>query len=148
MIAGLVEAGFLETRQLPHGGMMLQLSQQGQRALADPVALQSLAARLEQQARKQTTGRSTKGSAPVPVDVAAISEDDPLYKRLCAWRLQKARDLGLPPFMVAHNSLLRNIAAARPRTESQLLAIKGMGPRKLEQHGAELLQLVREQPRE
>jgi superfamily II DNA helicase RecQ len=50
--------------------------------------------------------------------------------------------------MVAHNSLLRNIAAARPRTESQLLAIKGMGPRKLEQHGAELLQLVREQPRE
>jgi superfamily II DNA helicase RecQ len=45
---------------------------------------------------------------------------------------------------VAHNSLLRSLAAVRPRTESELLAVKGMGPHKLERYGAELLALLGE----
>ena len=80
----------------------------------------------------------------MPVDVAMVPEDDPLFQRLRAWRLEKAREADVPAFVIAHNSLLRNIAAARPRSESELLAIKGMGPKKLEKYGAELLALVRE----
>jgi ATP-dependent DNA helicase RecQ len=148
MIAGLVEAGFLKTRQLPHGGVMLQLTPRGQRALTDPAILQPVVPRFQEHARQETGRKSEKRAAPVPVDAAAVSEDDPLYKRLRAWRLQKARDKGVSPFIVAHNSVLRNIAAARPRTESELLAVKGLGPRKLEQYGAELLQLVRAETRD
>ncbi|UCC78229.1 MAG: HRDC domain-containing protein, partial [Anaerolineales bacterium] len=44
-----------------------------------------------------------------------------------------------------HNSVLRSIAAVRPRTERELCAIRGVGPRKLEKYGAELLLLVREE---
>jgi len=48
-------------------------------------------------------------------------------------------------FIIAHDALLRNIAAARPQSEEELLAVKGMGPAKMEKYGAQLLMLVREQ---
>ncbi len=79
-----------------------------------------------------------------PRDVSIVRDDDPLFRRLRAWRLDKAREERVPAFRVAHNSVLRSIAAGRPRTERELRAIRGIGPRKLEKYGAELLSLVRE----
>ena len=113
----------------------------------DPRVLHALAGKRAARAPGQPrpTLRRKEKAVSVPVDVASVPDDDPLFQRLRAWRLEKARETGVPAFVVAHNSLLRNIAAFRPHTESELLAIKGMGPRKLEKYGAELLALVREE---
>jgi len=135
----LQQRGFLQARQLEHGGFMLQLTAAGRRALNDPAALRGLA-----QPAAGRTPRSEERGSDVPADVSSVAEDDPLFECLRAWRLEKAREAKVSPFLVAHNSLLRNIAAARPRNERELLAIKGMGPRKLELYGAELLRLVQE----
>ncbi len=143
MIARLLEANLLEKRQLQHGGVMLQLTPAGRRALADSSVLQAVTTKPERSAVRSKT-RWKKRSVDVPVDVAMVPEDDPLFQRLRAWRLEKAREASVPAFVIAHNSLLRNIAAARPRSDSELLAIKGMGPRRLEKYGAELLVLVGE----
>jgi len=144
MLESLVGAGFLQTCELKHGGVMVGLTPAGRRALGDPAALHELAARLAPKPagdgcpQRDAAGRHEQ--AP-----EARSEDAELYKRLCTWRLERARELGLSAFVIAHNSLLHNIAAARPQTESELLAVKGMEPRKFEKYGAELLALVRSQ---
>jgi ATP-dependent DNA helicase RecQ len=144
MLDRLQQRGFLQAHQLEHGGFMLQLTATGRRALTDPSALRPLAQSGARSASRKTTPQPVPHGSAAPADVSALPDDDPLFARLRAWRLEKAREAGLSAFLIAHNSLLRNIAAARPQSERELLAIKGMGPRKLEQYGPELLRLVRE----
>ena len=98
-------------------------------------------------ATRRRGGHPGRGEEPAkpPRDVSIVRDDDPLFQSLRAWRLQKAREEGVPAFRVAHNTVLRSIAAVRPRTERELRAIRGVGPRKAEKYGAELLSLVREE---
>jgi len=44
--------------------------------------------------------------------------------------------------MIAHDALLRRIAAAHPRSEQALSQISGIGPHKLQEYGTELLALI------
>lgn len=73
----------------------------------------------------------------------ATDYDRTLFERLRSWRLVMARELGKPPYVVFHDSVLKRIAANHPTTLDELLAIKGIGPRKLEQHGQAVLAIVR-----
>jgi ATP-dependent DNA helicase RecQ len=140
----LQQRGFLQASQLEHGGFMLQLTAAGRRALNDPGALRGLVQPAARPAPRGATPKRKGRGSDGPADISSVADDDPLFERLRAWRLDKAREAKVSPFLVAHNSLLRNIVAARPHDERELLAVKGMGPRKLEQYGAELLRLVRE----
>jgi len=71
-------------------------------------------------------------------------DDQKLFERLRAWRLEKARALNLPPFAVFSDDTLRGIAALRPRTRDHLLNVRGIGRVKLEQFGAEVLAIMSE----
>jgi DNA helicase-2/ATP-dependent DNA helicase PcrA len=64
----------------------------------------------------------------------------PLFEELRALRLVLAA--GKPAFVVFADSVLRDIAAARPTSLDQLAAIKGLGPTKLQQYGAAILEAV------
>ncbi len=145
MLQRLVKAKLLCRRELPHGGVMIELTPAGRRALNDPFALRAMAEPVAK-ATGRRGGHSRRGEerGKPPRDVSIVRDDDQLFRRLRAWRLDKAREEGVPAFRVAHNSVLRSIAAGRPRTERELCAIRGIGPRKLEKYGAELLSLVRE----
>jgi superfamily II DNA helicase RecQ len=68
--------------------------------------------------------------------------DPALFERLRTWRLEQARERGLPAYVVFHDATLRRIAAERPRDEAALLAIKGVGPAQVEAYGASLLGLL------
>jgi superfamily II DNA helicase RecQ len=48
----------------------------------------------------------------------------------------------VPAYVVAHNDLLARIAAARPQTLEQLGKIRGIGPKKLAQYGAGILDVI------
>jgi superfamily II DNA helicase RecQ len=65
-----------------------------------------------------------------------------LFERLRAWRLKKAREIEKPPYVIFHDVVLKRIAASRPATPDELIAIKGIGPRKLEQYGPAVLTIV------
>jgi ATP-dependent DNA helicase RecQ len=149
MLDRLVEARLARRRQLPHGGVVVEPTPAGRRALDHPLTLRALAAKpaagAGAAAQPRTVRQREEKRVKVPVDLSTRDDDDELFERLRAWRLEKARDAGVPAFVIAHNSLLRSIAAARPRTESDLLAIKGMGPRKFEKYGAALLALVKQE---
>ena len=59
-------------------------------------------------------------------------------------RLELARTADWPAFCVAHDSVLREVARAAPRSMDALAEIKGIGPNKLEKFGAAFLQALKE----
>ena len=65
----------------------------------------------------------------------AAEPDDPLYAALKRWRLERATADDLPAYVVFHNSTLAEIAGRRPRDLSELGAVPGVGPTKLERYG-------------
>ena len=73
----------------------------------------------------------------------AGAEDDPdLVERLRAWRLDAARMRAVPAYVVAHDRTLAAIAEARPRSEADLLRVRGVGHTFVERHGEDVLALV------
>lgn len=75
-------------------------------------------------------------TCPSNVDVDVI-------ERIKEWRLARARDLGVPAYVICTDATVLAIAEMLPATPEELLEIPGIGPAKLEQHGADLLALVR-----
>ncbi|MGB6724547.1 MAG: DEAD/DEAH box helicase [Terracidiphilus sp.] len=69
------------------------------------------------------------------------SEQEDLAARLKQWRATEAKRLKVPAYVVLHDRTLTALAAARPATPNQLLAIDGIGAAKVERFGEELLRL-------
>ena len=68
--------------------------------------------------------------------------DDGAWELMRAWRLEKARSLQVPAFVVFDDTTLRQVAAELPVTEAALLSVRGIGPAKLEAYGTELIELA------
>ncbi|HEY2543928.1 MAG TPA: ATP-dependent DNA helicase UvrD2, partial [Gaiellaceae bacterium] len=66
----------------------------------------------------------------------------PAGERLRAWRLERARADGVPPYVVFHDTVLHAIADARPESIGELSQIAGVGPAKLERYGWAILELL------
>ena len=73
---------------------------------------------------------------------AEATVDSPLFERLRTWRAAAAKEHGVPAYVVFHDGTLRAIAAARPSSLDELAGISGVGEKKLERYGAELIRLV------
>jgi ATP-dependent DNA helicase RecQ len=87
--------------------------------------------------------KSRRGDlAPLPPGQAAAG-NPALVTALRAWRSNVARQHGVPAYVVLHDSTIDGIAAVRPTTLTQLRGIAGIGDKKLEHYGAELLALVK-----
>ncbi|WP_079144654.1 ATP-dependent DNA helicase UvrD2 [Streptomyces agglomeratus] len=67
--------------------------------------------------------------------------DEALYERLHAWRAGQARELGQPAYCVFTDKTLMAIAEAAPGEPGELAVISGVGARKLERFGADVLAL-------
>ena len=71
------------------------------------------------------------------------SDVDPqLVETIRAWRAETAREMSVPAYVVFSDATLAAIAEARPSEPSELLAVPGIGPVKVEKFGAELLALI------
>ena len=72
-----------------------------------------------------------------------LTEDEmELYKILKEWRSGEAQLLGYPPYIIASNQLLANIAKTNPKNMEELSQLKGMGKRKIRDYGEELLLIL------
>lgn len=74
--------------------------------------------------------------------VVAPAVDSELLERLREWRTARSKEENMPAYIIAHDSLLEAIATKKPKTESQLLAINGMGPAKLAKYGPDILRVT------
>jgi ATP-dependent DNA helicase RecQ len=84
--------------------------------------------------------KPTKQAGAADLDSDALA----LFEKLRAWRLQLARRQHVPPYVVAADRTLRDIALLRPRTREELLLCHGIGPAKSEKYGDALLGVVRD----
>lgn len=66
-----------------------------------------------------------------------------LHAALRAWRSEVARQRGVPAYVVLHDSTIDGIAAMRPDTLGELRNIAGIGDKKLEHYGDELIRIVK-----
>jgi ATP-dependent DNA helicase RecQ len=69
-------------------------------------------------------------------------EHHTLFERLRAWRADAARSHGVPAYVIFHDATLAEIARARPASLDALRGISGVGARKLEAYGADIVGLV------
>ena len=79
-----------------------------------------------------------KARAPVPLDEAAQLR----YEALRAWRAEVARSHNLPAYVIFHDATLAQIAQRAPGSLDDLQGISGIGARKLEAYGDEVLRVV------
>ncbi|MDX6221196.1 MAG: ATP-dependent helicase UvrD/PcrA [Frankiales bacterium] len=68
--------------------------------------------------------------------------DEVLFEQLREWRLATAKERSQPAFVVFTDATLSAIAEAKPRSVAELVAIPGVGQRKLDEFGAAVLALV------
>ncbi|HEX8383222.1 MAG TPA: DNA helicase RecQ [Sphingomonas sp.] len=104
-------------------------------------------------ARALLKGEATLAVTPTPVRerrrrgepvVAGATADDPLFERLRERRRDLAKAAGVPPYVIFHDSVLRDIAARRPASRAELAVLSGIGARKLDAYGDAFLEVVRE----
>ena len=76
-------------------------------------------------------------------ETCAADIDDELLLQLKDWRLRTAKEMNVPAYVVFTDNTLIAIAELLPTDDSALVAIPGIGARKLEQFGPDVLELVR-----
>jgi DNA helicase-2/ATP-dependent DNA helicase PcrA len=76
-------------------------------------------------------------------ETCSVDVDDELLGQLKDWRLRVSKDLKVPAYVVFTDNTLIAIAESLPGDEAALVAIPGIGARKLEQFGPDVLELVR-----
>jgi ATP-dependent DNA helicase RecQ len=84
----------------------------------------------------------TRAPKPKPQTEDVTGYDRALFERLRAWRLETAREAKMPPYIIFQDKVLKRIASSCPTTEAELVQIRGIGPRKLEQYGRAVLDIV------
>ncbi len=91
--------------------------------------------------KKKKRATSSSGRKPTRESRADLAEraDAGLVDELKAWRLAKARAEKVPAYVVLDDRTLYALAAALPRDRDSLLAVPGMGPRRVEKYGDDLL---------
>jgi ATP-dependent DNA helicase RecQ len=86
---------------------------------------------------KKGTKTSVKGLAEASLNAGALER----LARLKAWRAEVAREHNLPAFVIFHDATLRAIAERAPQSTAELEGISGIGVKKLEAYGSEVLRV-------
>jgi superfamily II DNA helicase RecQ len=66
-----------------------------------------------------------------------------LAKRLRSWRLEKAREQGIPAFRIFGDRVLETLAQHRPASLDELIEVRGFGPKLVEKYGADILNCLK-----
>jgi ATP-dependent DNA helicase RecQ len=77
---------------------------------------------------------------------ASHPADAGAFEALRRWRAEEAKAQSVPPYVIFHDSVLCDIAAARPASLAELGQIKGVGTSKLDRYGAKVLRVLATRP--
>ena len=97
-------------------------------------------ARGEKSARTKADGARKDKAPPLPLDAAALRR----FEALKAWRAEIAREHNVPAYLVFQNATLAEMALVAPTTLGQLAQVSGVGAKKLEAYGQEILRVLAE----
>ncbi len=137
-IEQLIAHGFL--RQTDDAFPVVALTERGVELMKHPESHSDLV--LARQ-RRPIKGRQQKRSRVEADSWQDVDRD--LFDRLRAVRLQIARARGVPPYVIFHDTTLRELARIRPKTLEELHGIRGIGARKAEDLGEMFLAAIRQE---
>jgi ATP-dependent DNA helicase RecQ len=132
----LVAAGLLQADLTEYGALKLTEA-------ARPVLKGEQTIQLRRPSKPATSRKSARAKTNA-IPEGLLEKDMPLFEALREWRLDKAREQGVPAYVILHDRTLRLIATIRPEDEEGLAGISGLGAAKLEHYGEELLEIVAE----
>ncbi len=89
-------------------------------------------------AKKTVADKGASRRPPVALDDAAQA----LFDLLKAWRFEVARAHGLPAYVIFHDATLAEMARERPQSLEALSGISGVGAKKLQAYGEEILRVI------
>ena len=133
----LVAAGLLNVDMEAYGGLRLTDA-------ARPVLRGEQTVWLRRDA-EPTKRRATKTERDVRRKQPFVgANEDPLWQALKAKRMELAREQGVPPYVIFHDSTLMEILNRRPQTLDEIGQISGVGQAKLAKYGDAFLRVVEE----
>lgn len=134
----LVSGGFLETDMEAYGGIKLTEA-------ARPVLRSEIEVwlRRDEDSSKRKVSKVQRG-ASVKEGYEEVS-DDPVWHALKAKRMELAREQGVPPYVIFHDSTLLEILNRRPASLSEMGSITGVGQAKLTRYGDVFLQVLEDE---
>jgi ATP-dependent DNA helicase RecQ len=123
------------------GGMFntLRLTEGSRAVLKGEVQVQ-----LRESVATPATKRSRRGTVTAPAAQELGVDDQVHYINLKTWRADVARAHNLPAYVIFHDATLAEIARRRPQSLADLQGISGIGAKKLEAYGADVLRVVAE----
>lgn len=126
----LIALGYLQMDVAGYGGVCLTASSR-------PLLRgeQTLSLRVD---RKEKNKRTQARMDAPPIEI----EDEPLWEDLRALRLQLARDQDVPPYVIFHDSTLREMLARRPRDSAAMADVPGVGDKKLAAYGEAFTRVI------
>ena len=87
--------------------------------------------------KKRSVKTTVKGMAEASLNAGALER----LGKLKAWRAEVAREHNLPAFVIFHDATLRALAEQNPQSLGDLEGISGMGAKKLQAYGADVLRV-------
>ncbi len=134
MIRQLIAAGALDVDTEGHGGLFLVQDK------ARPILRAECRVMLRQEGkRRPETLRPERRASVALVGGPALQT---LFEALRVWRAAEAKNQRIPPYVIFHDAVLRDIAAVQPADLDELAQIKGVGASKLQRYGAAVLRLL------
>jgi ATP-dependent DNA helicase RecQ len=134
LIRQLIATGALDVDTEGHGGLFLVQDK------ARPILRGEVRVMLRQEGKRRPEALRPDRRA------AAFSEDGPetqtLFEALRTWRAAQAKAQRIPPYVIFHDAVLRDIAAVRPADLDELSQIKGVGTSKLQRYGSDVLGVI------
>lgn len=91
-------------------------------------------------ARSRTRERGGKSSPAVAAGLDAAAQQR--FAALKAWRAQVAKEHNLPAYVIFHDATLAAIAALDPRSLRDLEGVSGIGAKKLETYGPQVMDVL------
>jgi ATP-dependent DNA helicase RecQ len=129
-----VSLGLLSVDHAAYGSLRLTTS-------ARPVLRGERQITLRQLRKEGRVGRQKSRGASAPALSASAEE---LFGRLRAWRLDAAREHGVPAYVIFHDATLMEIATVAPRSTASLRTVSGVGAKKLQAYGPDIVRIVNE----
>ncbi|WP_446830579.1 DNA helicase RecQ [Candidatus Foliamicus sp.] len=132
----LVALGFARVDAARHGALVLTPQ-------ARPLLRGEQSVQLREELRPSVaTVRAKSARRAQPEGLELRSEDEPLWEALRQCRKELAEEAGVPPYVIFHDSTLKELVRLRPDSPQAMLEVHGVGQAKLDRYGGAFLDVI------
>ena len=136
LIRQLIAQGVLDVDTAGHGGLFLMQER------ARPILRGETRVLVRQEAARRPRDVERPARPLGAVAQPPTQETANLFEALRAWRATQAKAQAVPPYVIFHDTVLREIAAVHPASLDELGQIKGVGASKLQRYGVAVLEVL------